>query len=126
MSAGFYYPAQAGATTQWVPAKQPAFPNATPVDYPEQLVGESAGGTMYVQDKGVKRERFLLEWDRLTTADRDGALAFFNTVKKAFLTFEYEDPGGTLHTVRWMNGFNFSHVAQGRWSGSIELRKQTD
>lgn len=125
MGIGFYFPTKAGVTTQWVPVKQPVFPEIEPVDYPEQIAGETAGGSLYVQDKGVKRERFSLQFDRITQTDRDNALTFFNTVKKAFNTFEYEDPGAVLHTVRWMNEFDFQHVIQGRYSGSVELRKET-
>ncbi|NIR33207.1 MAG: hypothetical protein GWO11_01685 [Desulfuromonadales bacterium] len=124
MGIEFDFPTDAAPTTSWVPAKQPVFPLEEPVDYPEQLTGETAGGTLYVQDKGVKRERFILQFERLSKTDRDNALTFFNTVKRAFNTFEYKDPEGTLHTVRWVNGFEFRRVVEGRYSGAIELRKE--
>jgi hypothetical protein len=124
MAIGFYFPSKAGATTQWVPVRQPVFPASEPVDYPEQLTGETAGGTLYVQDKGPKRESFELQFARLPKPDRDGAHIFFNTVKKAFNAFEYEDPDGALHTVRWINEFDFERVVEGRYTGTIELRKE--
>lgn len=125
MSIGFYYPTKAAATAQWVPSRQPVFPSSGPVDFPEQLTGETAGGTLYVQAKGPKRESFELHFVRLPKSDREGAHTFFNTVKKAFNAFEYEDPEAILHTVRWMNEFDFERVIEGRYSGTIELRKET-
>ena len=124
MGIGFYFPTKAGATTSWVPSKQPVFPAAEPVDYPEQLTGQTAGGTLYVQDKGTKRERFVLNFVRLTQTDKNNALIFFNAVKKSFNTFEYEDRNQVLHSVRWMNDFDFQFVVEGRYSGTINLRKE--
>jgi len=125
MGIGFYFPSKSGATTSWVSLKQPVFPAGEPVDYPEQLTGETAGGTLYVQDKGVKRETFQLQFVRLTVTDRDNALNFFNKVKKSLNAFEYEDRNAVLHPVRWMNDFDFQFVVEGRYSGTIHLRKET-
>ncbi|VAX27376.1 hypothetical protein MNBD_NITROSPINAE05-1439 [hydrothermal vent metagenome] len=125
MGIGFYFPAKAGATTSWIPLKQPVFPAEEPVDYPEQLTGETAGGMLYVQDKGTKRESFGLRFARLTLVDRNNALNFFNTVKKSFSTFEYEDRNQVLHAVRWTSDFDFPFVIEGRYSGTINLRKET-
>lgn len=125
MAIGFYFPSKAGATTSWVPLKQPVFPATEPVDYPEQLTGETAGGTLYVQDKGGKRETFALRFVRLTQTDKNNALTFFNAVKKSFNAFEFEDRNQVLHFVRWMNDFDFQLVVNGRYSGTINLRKET-
>ena len=125
MAIGFYFPTKAGATSFWVPLSQPVFPAVAPVDYPEQLTGETAGGTLYVQDKGVKRETFELQFVRLSVTDQNNALTFFNTVKKSFNIFEYEDRNAVLHSVRWMNDFDFQFVVEGRYSGTLNLRKET-
>ena len=124
MNIGFYFPAQAAPSAQWIPTKPPVPPIRRATDYPEQVSGETAGGTLYVQDKGPKRERFELEFERITTGDRDAALAFFDAVKKSFSTFEYQDTEGNVHTVRWMNPFEFQETVSGRWSGTIRLRKE--
>ncbi len=124
MPVSFYFPTKSGPTAQWTPTRQPVFPALEAVDYPEQLIGETAGGTLYVQDKGARRENFQLEFDRLPASDRDQAVTFFDTVKKSLRVFEYEDWKGNVHSVRWINGFNFEHVAEGRYSGVIELRKE--
>jgi hypothetical protein len=125
MGIGFYFPTKATATTSWVAQKQPVFPAVEPVDYPEQLTGETAGGTLYVQEKGPVRETFQLKFVRLAITDRNNALTFFNTVKKSFNAFEYEDRNAVLHTVRWMSDFDFQFVVEGRYSGTIQLRKET-
>ena len=124
MSIGFYFPTQAAPTAQWLPAKPPNLPARNITDYPEQLTGETAGGTLVVQDKGLKRERFELKFERITASDRDAALSFFNAVRKSFSAFEYQDAEGTLHTVRWLNAFEFQETVPGRYSGSIALRKE--
>ncbi len=79
---------------------------------------------MYVQDKGLQRERFELTFERITQSDRDTALVFFNAVKKSFGPFEYQDAEGTLHNVRWLNKFEFQETVPGRYSGTILLRKE--
>jgi len=124
MPVSFYFPSKSGPTTQWTPSRQPTFPALASIDYPEQLTGETAGGTLYVQDKGTRRENFQLQFDRLPLADRNQALTFFDTVKKSLLVFEFEDWTGNLHAVRWISEFNFELVAEGRYSGLIELRKE--
>ena len=124
MSFGFYFPTQASPTAQWVPATLPDHPAIEPVDFPEQITSVTSGGTLYVQEKGNKQETFSLSFSRVSQTDRDNALAFFEVIKKSFNSFEYEDRTGTLHTVRWMNLFDFQLVVFGKYSGSIELRKQ--
>jgi len=124
VSIGFYFPTQAVPTAQWVPGKPPLLSGRSTTDYPEQLTGETAGGTLYVQDKGLQRERFELTFERITQSDRDEALVFFNVVKKSFSPFEYQDAESTLHTVRWLNKFEFQETVPGRYSGTILLRKE--
>jgi len=123
MSFGFYFPTQASPTAQWVPSTMPVYPAIEPIDFPEQITAVTSGGTLYVQEKGVKRETFLLSFTRINQADRDAALGFFETVKKSFENFEYEDRDGVIHQVRWMNSFDFRLVVFGKYSGTIELRK---
>ncbi|PIR00037.1 MAG: hypothetical protein COV66_08015 [Nitrospinae bacterium CG11_big_fil_rev_8_21_14_0_20_45_15] len=124
MAVGFYYPNKSAPTAQWVPSTQPVFPLQETVDYPYQLKGETAGGALYVQEKGPLTKTVELNFARMTEADRDSALAFFSAVKKSFLSFEYESPSGILETVRWMNAFEFQHVVQGKYSATIQLRKE--
>jgi len=124
MSFSFYYPTKSAPTAQWVPVTQPEYPAGEVLDYPEQVNSTTAGGMLYVQEKGGKRETFQFNFARTSQSDRDSAQTFFDTVKKSFNTFEFEDRNAALHTVRWMNGFNFQLVVHGKYSGSIELRKE--
>lgn len=124
MSIGFYFPTQAAPTVQWLPAKPPRLPVRRSTDYPEQLTGETAGGTLYVQDKGPQREKFELTFERISESDRDKARVFFIAMKKSFSTFEYQDAEGTLHTVRWLSKYEFQETVPGRYSGTVLLRKE--
>jgi len=120
----FYFPTQASPTAQWVPIKPPLLPERNITDYTEQLSGETAGGTLYVQDKGLQCERFELTFERISQSDRDSAHVFFVAVKKSLNRFEYQDAEGTLHIVRWLNAFEFQETVPGRYSGIIQLRKE--
>ena len=124
MSFGFYFPTKVSPTAQWVPTTMPDYPAIEPVDFPEQIKTVTSGGTLYIQEKGVKRETFLLSFRKISQSERDAALIFFETVKKSFELFEYEDRDAQLHTVRWMNAFDFQLVVFGKYSGSVELHKQ--
>ena len=124
MNIGFHFPTQATHAVQWLPGKPPALPVRSDTDYPEQLTGETAGGTLYVQSKGPLRETFELTFERLSKTDRDAGWVFFIVVNKSFHTFEYQDAEGALHTVRWFNPFEFQETVAGRYSGTIILRKE--
>ncbi len=124
MTIRFHYPSAAAPAASWQPTKPPRFPLPRRLDYPQQVVGETAGGTVYVQDKGPRRETFELTFDHLPQDERDQAASFFDTVRKAASSFEFVDPEGQTHTVRWVNGFEFSQMVGGRWSGTIQLRKE--
>ena len=124
MEIGFYFPTQAAPVTQWIPGKPPLLPVQGVTDYPAQLTCETAGGTFYVQNKGLQRGRFELTFERITQSDRDLAHAFFVAVKRSFSLFEYQDVEGVLHTVRWLNPFEFQETVPGRYSGTILLRKE--
>ena len=103
MSFGFYYPTKASSTVQWVPVTQPEYPAGEVLDYPEQINSSTAGGTLYVQEKGSQSQIFQFNFSRISQSDRDNAQFFFNTVKKSFIPFEFEDRNTQLHSVRWMN-----------------------
>ena len=126
MAFGFYLPMKAGVTDQWVPEFGPDFPSNDPVDFPEQLSESTAGGALYVQEKGGVLETFDLFFTLMPESDHDLLLTFFkDKAKKAFNNFEYEDGGGALHLVKWMNNFNFQKTNPGFFSGTIQLRKLT-
>ena len=124
MAFGFYLPTKAGVTDQWVPEYSEELPSVEPVDFPEQLSASTAGGVLYVQEKGSVLETFELSFTLMTQSDRDSLYTFFrDKAKKMANSFEYEDGAGGLHKVRWMNNFNFQKTRPGWHSGTIKLRK---
>lgn len=124
MPIAFYYPTKAAPTASWTPAKQPIYPLSESVDFPQQLTGKTAGGQIYIQEKGPPESSYELKYKRISKADRDNALVFFNAIKKAFYPFEYEDQNGSLIIVRWMNKFDFKMVLNDRYDAIINLRKE--
>ncbi|CAI2719742.1 hypothetical protein [Nitrospina watsonii] len=124
MNSAFYFPTQAAPTAQWTPAKAPRFPVKRTGRYPGQTLGETAGGTVHVQDTGTFREHWELVFDRITPADHSALKTFFQTVQQAFNAFEFVDATGGVHTVRWINDFEFEETVPDRFSGTITLRKE--
>ncbi|MGP0628939.1 hypothetical protein ACTRW9_04500 [Nitrospina sp. 32_T5] len=124
MSLAFYYPTQAAPTAQWIPGKAPRFPLKKTTAYPSQVTGETAGGVLHLQDTGSLREQWELVFDRIPPADHEALKTFFQAVRKSFHTFQYVDPQGVVHLVRWMNEFEFEETVPERFSGSIVLRKE--
>lgn len=124
MNVAFYYPNQAAPSVQWKPSKAPRYPIAATSDYTGQVTGETAGGTVYVQDAGGFRQQWNLVFERLTPDDHSQLQVFFQTVQKAFHAFEYTDPSGALHTVRWVNAFEFEETVPDRFTGTVVLRKE--
>ncbi len=124
MAFGFYLPTQAAVVDQWVPEHGPDFPLGKPLDFPEQLSASTAGGTLYIQEKGNALETFSLNFTLMSEVDRDALEVFFkDKARKMVNSFEYEDGKGVLHKVRWMNGFDFPKSSAQLYGGSIELRK---
>ena len=124
MKIAFYFPNQAAPTAQWTPDTSPRLPIKAAADYPAQVVGETAAGTVHVQDQGGLRERFELSFERLRRDERDSAFSFYQTVRKSFNAFDYVDTSGTVHTVRWSNGFDFEETVHDRFTGTVVLQKE--
>ena len=125
MAITFYLPTKAGVVDQWVPQYDPDLPTNDPVSFPEQLSEVTAGGTLYVQEKGSLLETFNLIFTLMPKADHDLLKTFFIYKAKQLLnSFEYEDGNGVLHLVKWVNEFNFQKTNPGFYSGSIQLRKE--
>ena len=121
----FSYPTQTSPTVIWVPSKSPRYPIGHQRDFHRQVRGETAGGTVLVQDTAeAAREVFELVFDHLPQADRDQAAGFFDTVRKSAEVFDYTDLAGDNVRVRWSNAFDFKQAAFGRYSGTIELLKE--
>ncbi len=121
----FNYPTESSPTLTWIPGKPPRYPIGHKRDFHRQVRGETAGGTVLVQDPaGPVREIFELVFDHLPKSDRDQAALFFDTVRKAAGTFDFTDHAGEITRVRWWNNFDFEQAAFGRYSGTVQLWKE--
>lgn len=130
----FNYPTEAAVLASqpgslgWAPPNpgaQPQFPVPDDGDLPFQIRSTAADGTQYVEDLGVEEIKFRLNFDRISTVEKNAYYNFWNTVRKSAFTFEYKDFNGINHTVRIISGKKFQEVHQDAWSGFIELRKET-
>ncbi len=121
----FHYPTRQSPTISWLPSLGHQ-PGAEPVtDYPNQIVQETAGNTLRIQEKGIKRQTYTLQFVGLSKADKDSLQIFFETIKKSLNSFEFIDRDGQSHTVHWMNAFEFPTIGMDglHYSGEIVLRK---
>lgn len=119
------YPSIASPTTSWVPVYQPHWPAVEPSQR-LQLSMETGGGTYYVQDLGIVRQTFELNFIMTTKSERDLYQALFDAVVGQKNQFEFKDRFEAEHTVRLMSGRDdLVEVAQGRFSGTIILRKES-
>ena len=87
----------------------------------------SDGNVLYSYDKGVAWQEFSLKFARLSQAQRDDLLTWWDTAAvRQKNTFTYTDEDSVAHTVRWMGDiFDFvKEPATGKWSGTIRLRKE--
>jgi len=85
----------------------------------------SDGGVLYVYDKGITEQKFVLKWESLPLADWTALKTFIDTVAVgAKNTFTYYDEDGTAWTVRLISDTrDFRQVRFGRYSGSLTLLK---
>lgn len=129
----FYYPTKAAPESVWAPEQAQTFESDEGFSRPFQLVQKSAGGTVYVQDKGPEIGVWSLVFRFISQVDRDQALDFWRTVKGRAKAFQFEDVEGTLSTVRWTNEFSFTRAIpeaeQGgfktfRYHGTIRLEQE--
>ena len=121
MAFSFHYPSKAAASVSWVPENGPVFPLSFPVDYPGQIVLRSGDNTLHVQEQGKIRKTVSLNFVNSSADDVSSYGNFFETVRRSFYSFEYEDLESTLYTVKIMNGFNFRKTGVKTYSGSVEL-----
>lgn len=69
-----------------------------------QVTSQSAGGQMFVQDRGLEIVLYTLVFERLTQADRDNLVTFWRTdVLGSLNTFTWNDLDDVDRTVRMMN-----------------------
>ena len=102
-----------GETTVTLPDPSPGYPVRA---HKYQVVGRTAGGAIYVYDKGIERFEVELPFESLTDAEKTALSDFFDDTAKASLnTFTYTDSGGNEFTARFLD----PHLAFIKVSGNV-------
>jgi hypothetical protein len=97
----FWYPNKASATDSVQFAAGESYP-IDPSDDALQVIQESGSGKVSVYDSTWKRRVIPVHLEQLTTTQRMRFYRFFNGItKRAMRSFQFEDEGGNLYTVRF-------------------------
>jgi len=88
-----------------------------------QLLGRSAGGTVYTYDKGVDTYEVELVFESLTNQEKADLQSFFDvTVDGVCQTFTYTDSAGNDYTARFLSAhLDFVKVANDVWDVALRL-----
>ncbi len=114
----------------------PCYGSSMPFEF-KQPKDYSDGGELYIYNKGLVEDIFILVFKKMTEADYSNMTGFFkNVIQGAGYSFTYYDENGTAHTVRLMDdAIDFKIEGHGdinesgSWvplyrAGSITLRKE--
>ena len=109
-----------GETTVALPDPAPGYPVRSER---RQAVGRTAGGQVYVYDKGVTTTEAILPFESLTDAEKTALAAFFaDEAEAAANTFTYTDSHAAAHTARFLDSrLDFVKVAGGVWDVRVRL-----
>ena len=110
-----------GETTVALPDPAPGYPVEAAR---RQTLGRTAGGTVYVYDKGQTRYAATLRFESLTDVQKNALASFFTTTTQgARETFTYADSNGTEYTARFLEEtLEFLKVAGGVWDARLTLQ----
>lgn len=88
-----------------------------------QAVGRTAGGSVYVYDKGVDTFDVELPFESLTDVEKAALSDFFDTVVEGCLqTFTYTDSNAVSRTARFMTPrLDFVKVSSNVWDVRLHL-----
>ena len=109
-----------GEAAVTLPDPQPGYP-ARAVQ--RQAIGRTAGGSVYVYDKGVETFEVELPLESLTDEEKGALMNFFDTLAKGCLeTFTYTDSNGSARTARFLEpGLSFVKVAANVWDVRLHM-----
>jgi len=109
-----------GETSVTLPDPAPGYPVRSER---RQAVGRTAGGQVYVYDKGVTTTEAILPFESLTDAEKAALAAFFaDEAEGAANTFTYTDSHAAAHTARFLDpSLDFVKVAGGVWDVRVRL-----
>ena len=88
-----------------------------------QAIGRTAGGSVYVYDKGVDTFEVELPFELLTNAEKTALSDFFDNVAEGCLqTFTYTDSNDVSRTARFMAPrLDFVKVSSNVWDVRFHL-----
>ena len=111
---------QRQTTTVTLPDPLPGYPVRAAH---RQAVGRTAGGAVYVYDKGVKTFEVELHFESLSQSEKEALAAFFkDTAEGCLQTFTYSDSNGTARTARFLEPrLEFTKVAPSVWDVRFRL-----
>ena len=109
-----------GETNVELPDPSPGYPVRA---IQRQAVGRSAGGTLYVYDKGVETYEVEITFESLTDSEKSALQGFFdNDTEGCLNTFTYTDSNGTARTARFLEPrLEFIKISAGVWDVRIRL-----
>lgn len=108
------------ATTVTLPEPPPG----TPVRAVRRdVIGRTAGGTVYVYEKGVETFEVELAFESLSDGEKTTLTDFFDDTTDGCLnTFTYTDSNGTARTARFLEPhLEFTKVSANVWDVRIRL-----
>ncbi len=107
-------------TTVTLPDPSPGYPVR---GARRQLVGRTAGGVVYVYDKGIDTYEVDLPFESLTDAEKASLVDFFeNTVSGGLQVFTYTDSAETARTARFIDPhLDFTKVVANVWDVRVRL-----
>ena len=111
---------QKGAASVTLPGP---VPGSSAREAKRQAVGRSAGGSVYVYDKGVAVYEVSLTFESLTDQEKADLVVFFHDEAEGVLnTFTYTDSRGTEFTARFIGPeLSLEKVAQNVWDVALVL-----
>lgn len=109
-----------GETTVILPGPNPGYRSSA---IKRQVLGRSAGGTLYTYDKGVTTFEVSLSFESLTNAEKEALCSFFHiTVGGVTTSFTYTDSNGNSYEARFLEPeLAFRKVAENVWDVTVRL-----
>jgi len=109
-----------GETTVTLPDPLPGYPVRA---IKRQTIGRTAGGTVYVYDKGVNTFEADVPFESLNDSEKAALATFFDeTAAGGKNTFVYTDSNGAARTARFIEScLTFTKVAANVWDIRVRL-----
>lgn len=109
-----------GGTTVTLPDPAPGYPIRS---IRRQSLGRTAGGQVYVYDKGIAATEAILPFESLTDTEKGDLVDFFeDTAEGGMNTFTYTDSNGDAHTARFLDPrLDLIKVAANVWDVQVRL-----